>query len=176
MDTEKLLQKLLNPIRRQIRSIMARGVVHHVNDDHLAQTSFLADEIRDEVEVLQQYGFTSRPLKDSQCIAVCSGNRDGLVIIATGDRRYRLPLKNGEVALYTDEGSYLHFKRGNVLELNAKKFIIKNGSSELIGVLSDLLQVLSQTLVSTSLGPQPFTTKAEIDLLKSKMDSFKGEN
>lgn len=61
-------------------------------------------------EVLQHYGFTSRPLAGAEGLVLRQGNT--LYLIASDDRRYRLALEDGEVALYTDEGDCVHLKRG----------------------------------------------------------------
>jgi phage baseplate assembly protein V len=65
-------------------------------------------------EYFQHYGFTSRPLQGSEGLALVHGNV--VYLIASDDRRYRLALADGEVALYTDEGDYIHFQRGRTLK------------------------------------------------------------
>ncbi|MCS5517061.1 hypothetical protein NWF32_25455 [Pseudomonas qingdaonensis] len=45
------------------------------------------------------------------------GNSKHAVVVASEDGRYRLTLQDGEVSLYTDEGDYVHMKRGRLIEV-----------------------------------------------------------
>lgn len=77
-------------------------------------------------ELAQHYGFTSAPLAGAEFIALpIGGNSKHVVVIATEDARYRLKLQDGEVALYSDEGDHVHFKRGRVLELVTETLVVK---------------------------------------------------
>lgn len=53
------------------------------------------------------------------------GNSSHCVVVASEDGRYRLQLKDGEVSLYTDEGDYVHMKRGRVIEVVTDQLILK---------------------------------------------------
>lgn len=65
----------------------------------------------------QQYGFASSPKADSEAIIA---TEDGVSIaITTDDIRYRITLAAGEVALYSDEGDKIHFKRGRIVDIVA---------------------------------------------------------
>jgi len=68
-------------------------------------------------ELMQQYGFTSRPKAGAEGIAQVKGS--SVILIATDDRRYRIGLEDGEVAIYTDEGDKVHFKRDREIEIIA---------------------------------------------------------
>ena len=46
------------------------------------------------------------------------------------DRRYRLQaLANGEVAIYTDEGDKIHFKRGRIIDIETATLNIRASSA-----------------------------------------------
>ncbi|MDR2551460.1 MAG: phage baseplate assembly protein [Desulfobulbus sp.] len=77
-------------------------------------------------EYFQHYGFTSSPLPGAEGILVNKGNH--IVLIATDDRRYRIALEGGEVAIYTDEGDHVHLKRGRVAEIVTETLVIKAGT------------------------------------------------
>ena len=79
-------------------------------------------------EYFQHYGFTSSPKADSEGLAIVDGNT--IYEIASDDRRYRISLENGEVALYTDEEDFIHFKRGNLLEVSTKGKLQANAAQE----------------------------------------------
>ncbi len=77
-------------------------------------------------ELAQHYGFTSAPLAGAEFIALpIGGNSKHVVVIATEDARYRVAVENGEVALYTDEGDYVHMKRGRVIEVETDTLLVK---------------------------------------------------
>lgn len=118
------IARALAPLQRGLRQLVARAVLTLVDDSRklqALQVTLYDDELRDDVERFQNYGFTSHPLPGAEAVAVCvSGNRDHAVVIAVDDRRYRLkPLQAGEVAIYTDEGDKIVLKRGGTIEVTA---------------------------------------------------------
>lgn len=103
---------------------IARAVVKLVNDAGGLQTiqaSLLADEVKDDAEHFQHYGFTSVPLAGAEALAFSvGGNRGHLVIHGVDDRRNRLKgLLPGEVAIYTDQGDKIVLKRDGHIEVTA---------------------------------------------------------
>lgn len=115
--------RLLAPVWRRLRLLISRAVVTRSDAGQglqRLQLDLLRGETRD-IEHVEPYGFTSRPLKGAEAIAAAIGGARGhlLALLAT-DRRYRKRgLAEGEVALYTDEGDELVFKRGRIVRLNA---------------------------------------------------------
>lgn len=108
-------------LARRIRMLVARGVVQLVDDSLKVQgmqLTLFAGEVA-QVQRFQEYGFTSVPFEGAEAIAAAvAGVRSHLVVLAVDDGRYRKKdLQPGEVALYTDEGDYLHFKRGKIVEI-----------------------------------------------------------
>lgn len=80
-------------------------------------------------ELAQHYGFTSAPLAGAEFIALpIGGNSKHVVVIATEDARYRLKVKDGEVAIYSDEGDHVHLKRGRVIEVVTDTLLVKASS------------------------------------------------
>lgn len=77
-------------------------------------------------ELAQHYGFSSAPLPGAEYVVIpIGGNSSHCVVIASEDGRYRLQLKDGEVSLYTDEGDYVHMKRGRVIEVVTDELLFK---------------------------------------------------
>jgi phage baseplate assembly protein V len=113
------LNRLLAPLWTRIQLIIGRFVVQAIREDPLlrtAQLAGLADEILEGVELFQEYGFASRPKAGSEAIAAAiAGLRDHAVIIATADRRYKVTLEDGEVAIHDDLGQSVHLKRTGVV-------------------------------------------------------------
>ena len=81
------------------------------------QIRMLAGELKDDVEHMEPYGYTSCPQPGAEGVALFpGGDRSHGVVIVISDRRFRLQgLKPGEVELYTDEGDKIHFERGRKL-------------------------------------------------------------
>ena len=98
---------------------MIRGIIQSVIEGAIKRFSASgrdAETFADR-EYFQHYGFTSRPLSGAEAIIIREGNH--IVMIASDDRRYRIALEAGEVALYTDEGDKVHLKRGGNIEIVA---------------------------------------------------------
>lgn len=113
------VRRLITPIARRLRLVVSRAVVRAVADSlrmQAVQIDLLADESRDNVERFQNYGVTSHPHPGAEAIVVAvGGSRDHLVAIAVDDRRYRLSLAEGEVALYDDLGHVVHLTRSGIV-------------------------------------------------------------
>jgi len=114
------LHKLTESMRAKVQLMVGRAILSAVSDGAAIQTvqaRMLADEVLDDVERIQQYGFTSVPLPGAEGVVVLvGGNRDHGLVIATDDRRYRLTgLPGGEVAIYDDLGQKVHLTRTGIV-------------------------------------------------------------
>lgn len=177
----------MNTLLNKIHSLFTRGRISSVNDAgglQKVQVSGLHGELKDGVERLQEYGFTSCPKNDSEALMVSlSGNRDHSLIIKIDDSNYRLKgLSQGEVAIYTDEGDKIHLKRGNKIEvvtkefsINSEKFKMQGQSAELIEELIKLVDELTKVETPTAMGPQMFLPAhaGVFADIKSKLESIK---
>ncbi len=96
---------------------MIRGIIQQVIEGAIKRftASGRSGETIADREYFQHYGFTSRPLVGAEAIIIREGNH--IVMIASDDRRYRIALEAGEVAIYTDEGDKVHLKRGRKIEI-----------------------------------------------------------
>ncbi len=124
------IQNATEAARNAVGLAIGRAVLLAINDAgrrQLVQLEVLSSEIKEDVERVQEYGRSSVPLPGAQALVLfLGGGRDHPVVISADDPRYRKTgLLPGEVADYTDEGDYLHFKRGRVLELNTDTLVIK---------------------------------------------------
>ncbi len=120
------VKRALDPMLRRVMLMVGRAVLELVNDAskvQSAQVSLLDDEVRDNVERFQNYGFTSVPEAGAEGVAVSvAGNRDHIILVAVDDRRYRkLGMLPGEVAVYTKWGDFIHLKQGEVLVQHSTK-------------------------------------------------------
>ena len=129
----------------------------------------MEDEIISEIERFQPYGLTSCPHNGSEAMLLFVGaDRSHPVAVVVDDRRYRLKnLKPGEVVLYTDEGDYIHLKRGNIIEVSTKKLVV---NAEKIIVESKDLTVNAKkiTVESEDLTVNAKKTKVESDSITLK--------
>ena len=103
----------------KLDDFMARGVVTLADGEkkmRVVQVRLLADEVRDDLEHVEPYGFTSEPLPEAEAFALFfGGDRSHGVVFCVADRRYRLkPLKCGEVAIYDDLGQKVHLTRSGI--------------------------------------------------------------
>ncbi len=117
-----------------LKNMLARGTVVIVDAAKKLQSLQLrltAGEIKDGAEHFEAYGFTSNPLPGAEVLtAFIGGDRSHAVVLVAADRRYRIQsLKAGEVAIYTDEGDKVHFKRGRIIDIETQTLNIKATNS-----------------------------------------------
>lgn len=108
--------------RMSARVMMALGLGRVTATDDGKPTQLLqvqldgTGEVRDNTDSLSHYGFSSRPKPGADAvIAFVGGNRGAGLVIATADRRYRLTLAEGEVALHDDLGHKVHLTRAGIV-------------------------------------------------------------
>lgn len=117
---QRALRSIIEPIRRRVMMTVSRAVLRAIDDSgsrQTAQIEALKGEVRDLVERMQEYGFTSVPLPGADAAVVfVAGNREQGIIVAVEDRRYRLTgLEAGEVAIYDDQGQKVHLTRDGIV-------------------------------------------------------------
>lgn len=125
------MKAALRGIERSITNLLARAVVTGLNTASKCQMltiDLLAGEPKENVEHLEPYGFTSAPQNGAEGFALFpDGDRSHGVILMVADRRYRIKgLKAGEVAIYTDEGDSIVFKRGCTIEATTTNWIVNS--------------------------------------------------
>ena len=117
-------------MKNGLANLFARGVVALGNSASKLQSlqlRLLAGEVKDNMEHLEPYGFTACPKEGAEALAAfMGGDRSHGVVIVVADRRFRIAgLKPGEVAIYTDEGDRIHFKRDRVIDIETVTLNIK---------------------------------------------------
>ena len=110
--------------------LLARGTVVLANSATKLQSlqmRLTAGEVNDDMEHFEPYGFTSHPLAGAEGIAAfLGGDRSHAVVLVVADRRYRLKaLAPGDVAIYTDEGDKIHFRRGRIIDIETATLNIR---------------------------------------------------
>lgn len=112
-------QRLTNPLRSRIASLLRRGVTTSVDAAQrmqAIQASTLDEVPLDNMEHFEPYGLTSHPHPGSEpLIMQVEGKRGHEVVVSIADRRYRLQgLAEGEVALYDDLGNVIRLGRAQL--------------------------------------------------------------
>ena len=98
---------------------LIRGILSAVAESaaiKLAAFAGLVGESFSKREYFQHYGFTSHPVSGAEMVAVKDGNV--VIVVASDDRRYRLQIADGEVALYDNQGQKIHLKQGKEIEIS----------------------------------------------------------
>jgi phage gp45-like len=67
-------------------------------------------------EYFQHYGYTSRPKPGAEGV-IDDSVRNHIIMVASDDRRYRIAIEEGEVALYDDQGQVVKLKRGKEVHI-----------------------------------------------------------
>ncbi|AMD89812.1 phage baseplate assembly protein V [Desulfovibrio fairfieldensis] len=124
------LNRLLDPIRRRIATLVSRAVLAAVNAAPGCQTlqvTILADEPQVDVEHMEPYGFTSNPPAGAEGVILnVAGQRGAAVGLNFGNRSVRVTgLKSGEVCIFTDEGDKITLKRDRHMEVETLHLLVK---------------------------------------------------
>lgn len=147
-------------VRQLMRDGVARAVLNVVDDEgnmQRVQISLLEDEVIDDVERFQDYGFTSVPEEGAEATVVFVGaDRSHPIVVVADDRRVRKKgLKPGEVAVYHKNGDFIHLKNENEIEVKTKTFNV-NCTTATIAAESEVM--LDSPLVTLT-GRQQTTGK-----------------
>lgn len=124
------MNRLLDPIRRRIATLVSRAVLAAVNAAPGCQTlqvTILADEPQVDVEHMEPYGFTSNPPAGAEGVILnVAGQRGAAVGLNFGNRSVRVTgLKSGEVCIFTDEGDKITLKRDRHMEVETLHLLVK---------------------------------------------------
>jgi len=132
----------------RIRHMVARGVVRSVDDakmmQEMARIELEAGFSPTKIEHWHPYGFSMHPRAGAEVLGVSlGGNRDHMIVIATADRRYRLKVGQGEVALHDDQSQKVHIKRESIWVETDKKVVAKCPDFR-VGEDADLPRVMTE--------------------------------
>ena len=138
-----------------------RGVGTQVNSDapvQLFQGEGLAGEQLQDNELMQHYGFTSRPPPGFMYVCLPIGGKTAHgIAVATEHASYRLKgLKSGEMAIYTDEGDSIVLKRGHLIEVTTQTLRIN--ASALVEINTPKVQMNAPLVATTG------QVKADLDI------------
>lgn len=141
------LKRMISPIISKVNSLVFRGVVEKVNDSKDLQILTLnigGGNLVSKIERVQNYGFTSHPVKGAQTVILFpGGNKSSGLAIAVDDGNYRIELDEGEAALYSKFGNLIKMKSDGSIEISTLpgKDIKLNANVEISGMLNVSMDV-----------------------------------
>ncbi|WP_304169937.1 phage baseplate assembly protein V [Lonsdalea britannica] len=130
-NIDSRINSALNRIRLAFRTRLTR--VNSAGPVQTIQANGLAGEQLQDAELFQHYGFTSVPPAGTAGIVIpLGGMTSHSIVIATEHGEYRVKsLKNGEVSIYTLEGTSITLKNGRIItvecdeyQVNCKKYVV----------------------------------------------------
>ena len=153
---DKRFRRLVAGIRQAFR-----GVGTRVNSDapvQLFQGEGLAGEQLQDNELMQHYGFTSRPPPGFMYVCLPIGGKTAHgIAVATEHASYRMKgLKSGEMAIYTDEGDSIVMKRGHLIEVTTQTLRIN--ATTLVEINTPKVQMNAPLVATTG------QVKADLDI------------
>lgn len=150
---------------------MVRGVFDSLVDGairRIAASGRVGESFKNR-EIFQHYGFASHPRKGAELILI--GNDGAVFSIAEDDRRYRIALEEGEVALYTDEGDKIVLQRGRKLlihsggEVTVDSPSVKLGAAATLRLIDERIIAWLAAHVHTSTAPGSPTSPPVVPLV-----------
>lgn len=159
------VRKAVAPQSRRIENMLARGTLTALNRARKMQriqAKLLGGESKQSMEFFEQYGITSAPHDGAELLAAfMDGDRSHGVVICVADRRYRLLVEQGEVAIYDDQEQCVHLTRTGIV-IEGKGFPIALKSTEKVLVDSPMLECtgdIKDNCETTGLTMQAMRTK-----------------
>ncbi len=182
---------MLDEIKRRVMGSIARALVTSLTEGEIqtAKVSVLADEELEDVERVQNYGFSSRPEDGAQgLILFAGGNREHGLLISADFPLARFKVEKGEVAVYSKFNSRVYLKKDGSLELAsenlnlseegfsavADKVSFENAAGdELIDLIVKALKdIAGATYINAGGAPTPLVFVA-LAALTAKIEAFK---
>jgi len=175
---KNLVNMMVRPLKNRVYTMITRAILETADDSdgmQVVKLNLLAGEARDKVERFQNFGFTSNPPANAECVALAvGGNRDHLIVVVADSRNDRVTgLETGESAFYRNNENKLVWKsNGNLegeisanLELALTKLKRENDTGEVVDLLVQM---------ATALSVEPFiVNKATFTDIATKLTTFK---
>ncbi|WP_082783602.1 phage baseplate assembly protein V [Snodgrassella sp. CFCC 13594] len=123
--TKAVVNDASDAIRQAFRGKLT--LVNSGENVQRAQVSGLADETLQDIEHMQQFGFTSNPPPGTEVVVIPLGGATSHgIIVATENGSYRVKsLASGEVSVYNQDGASITLKKGRIIDIDCEKLNIK---------------------------------------------------
>lgn len=156
------MKRQMQAVSRRALLTARRGVLRLIEDGGdnelpRAQVEGFAGDLSARVERWEPYGFATSPAAGADALLLSlGGDTNHTVLIAVHDRRYRLSVAGGEVALYDDQGQVIHLKRDGIL--------IDAGGDRNVTIRGKAVTIEAETVAVTADTTIDLTAGAVIDL------------
>ena len=141
-------------IIKRLKSLLGRGTLVMSDDKpkmRTVQCEFLKGEIREGLEHFEPYGWTSKAKAGAACLGLFfNGDRSHGVVAVTADRRYRLQVAEGEVAIFDDQGQRVYLKRDGIDVVTPKNLTATVGGSMSAEVTGNVTLKAPQTMIESN--------------------------
>jgi phage baseplate assembly protein V len=149
-----MFEEAISKIKRRLSQVVTRGVLNVIKDDKtsLLQISLLLKEIASDVEFFQPYGHASHPHPGAEVLSLAVGaNKDHIIVVCANDKRYKIPLEEGESAIYASWGDKIVLKKNNIVEVTTSKMIINAVDSVEINTIDFKVNASAKAMFTTPL-------------------------
>lgn len=166
----------MNPMQK-LRLLVARGVVNFVKNAGLQelQVNLLEGETREEVERVQNFGYSGNPPAGSTVVAVAvGGSRDHMIVVGCEHPQYSPQLQSGESAMYAQFGQLLKMDKDGNVTLKCKSFTIEADGNVSMSATGSIEQIASGALNISALGGSNINGGLEVDKIDGEIVSSKG--
>jgi phage gp45-like len=177
MNFQNELYRFLLPIKRKIASIVMKAVLlEYSHDGNLPILKVLLgkDEVRDNVEMIQPYGFAGRPKKGAEVFPVfINGVRDQGVAIVVDVSGTRIKLDaDGDVAIYRESGEKIYLSKDkititctNTVEVKAPVVNLTDGTVKTL-MTNEMMTIFNNHVHTVSVDPGTHSGAAAATLTK----------
>lgn len=109
------------------------------NLSYRSQHSMFSNNMLQDINVVQHYGFSSAPLAGAKSVVVSlGGSNTNNVVLGTHDTRYQPKnLQPGEVALYDYQGQSISLKQNQLINITGEKTIQINIGADIQMTITD---------------------------------------
>ncbi len=129
-------KELANKLRRlSQRAVLS--LVTYSNGVRFIQIQTEGGLLHDDVEHIEPFGFTSHAFSGAEAVVLSfKGNGSHTVAIMVDDKRYKLQIEEGDVAIYNRHGDKVHIKDDGNIEIKASiKVLIDTPEAEFTGIV-----------------------------------------
>lgn len=130
-----MLDQWYRKIEQRVLNMIDRGIVTKISegDTQTCALSYGEDDDTDDVERVQNYGFSSYPGENAQAVVLhVSGTRDFPLIISADHPELRYKVAEWETALWTKFDTHFHLKADQTADLKAGKLNVELSADALI--------------------------------------------
>ena len=137
----RAFQSLSGRLTGRLQTLLRRGLltrVKYADNVRLIQVKTTAGQPLDDIEHIEPFGFTSHPKAGAEAVVLAfGGNSSHTIGLVVGDRRFRMVIDEGDVAVYNSNADYLHLKaNGEAILKSSTKVTVDSPTVDMTGALN----------------------------------------